>query len=337
MKWLQKLFFKGSYLLLLVIVLQATAQRGEVVHVIAHGETLSGLAKQYHTTVGDIMRLNGMNDKSILRIGMKVKIPSKSVKQSVAGQRNAPVTRRTVIIPEVAEAPVQRQEPAAVGSATTHIVGQRETLYGIGKKYNVSVDQIKEWNHLKGNNIHEGQRLSINGTAATTTVSEEVAAKPVQVEPAVTSVKQPSSPTVTTQKNTQPAADVNKNEEENTASNSKVTPTTRQDDAVTDTKSTTDAGYFANYYHQGKRELSGDAATFKTASGWVDKKYYILVNNIDAGTIVRLTANNKVIFAKVLGPLPDIKEDNGLFLRLSNSAASILGVADSKFPVVINY
>ncbi len=331
MKWLQRLFFKGSFLLLLIVALQAAAQPGEVVHAIAQGETLSGLARQYHTTVGDIMRLNGMDSKSVLRIGQKVKIPSKSAKQNIVAKRNAPVTKWAVT---ATEAPVQSQETAATPSTVTHIVGQRETLYGISKKYNVTVDQIKEWNHLSNNNIHEGQRLSINGSNAT--VTNEVATKPEVVEPVSPSVTKSPSQAATSHNRSQPVEDVNKKEEE-TNSSSKVTPSTKQEDPIIDSKNTNDAGYFAYFYHQGKRELSGDAATFKTASGWVDKKYYVLVNNIDAGSIVRLTANNKIIFAKVLGPLPDIKEDNGLFLRLSNSAASVLGLADSKFPVIINY
>ena len=49
-----------------------------IVHAIKKGETLSMLAKKYHTTVGDIMRLNSMNTKSILKIGEKVKIPIKN-------------------------------------------------------------------------------------------------------------------------------------------------------------------------------------------------------------------------------------------------------------------
>ena len=60
-------------------------------------------------------------------------------------------------------------------------------------------------------------------------------------------------------------------------------------------------------------------------------------NNVDAGTIVRISANNKTVVAKVLGPLPDIKEDNGLTFRISNAAASALGLADTKFNAVVSY
>ncbi len=35
--------------------------------------------------------------------------------------------------------------------------------------------------------------------------------------------------------------------------------------------------------------------------------------------------------------MPEMKENNGLLLRISNAAASYLGIVDSKFPVEINY
>ena len=43
----------------------------------------------------------------------------------------------------------------------THKVNKGETLYSISKKYNVSVDDVKEWNELEDNNISEGQQLTI--------------------------------------------------------------------------------------------------------------------------------------------------------------------------------
>lgn len=83
---------------------------------------------------------------------------------------------------------------------------------------------------------------------------------------------------------------------------------------------------------------SGDAATFKSTSGWQDKKYYVLMNDVTPGTILKITSNeNKVVYAKVLGSMPEMKENNGLLLRMSNAAASYLGIIDPKFPVQISY
>ena len=46
--------------------------------------------------------------------------------------------------------------------SSTHIVEPKENLYSISKKYNISMDQLKEWNNLKDNNIHIGQQLIIS-------------------------------------------------------------------------------------------------------------------------------------------------------------------------------
>ena len=69
----------------------------------------------------------------------------------------------------------------------------------------------------------------------------------------------------------------------------------------------------------------------------MDKKYYILINNIPEGTVVKIESNQKVVYAKVLGALPNIKEDDGLLLRISNAAAAVLGMADKRFPVTVQY
>lgn len=56
---------------------------------------------------------------------------------------------------------------------TVHRVNKGESLGLIANKYNVSVSQIKSWNHLKSNTITPGQRLTINAPAPTKTASTE--------------------------------------------------------------------------------------------------------------------------------------------------------------------
>lgn len=45
-----------------------------------------------------------------------------------------------------------------------HTVAKGETLYGIARKYNVSVNDIKKWNHKRTTNIKRGERLRISKT-----------------------------------------------------------------------------------------------------------------------------------------------------------------------------
>jgi LysM repeat protein len=46
-------------------------------------------------------------------------------------------------------------------SGTIHIVAEKETLFSIAKKYSITVEQIKEWNKLTGNDLKIGQELVI--------------------------------------------------------------------------------------------------------------------------------------------------------------------------------
>lgn len=45
----------------------------------------------------------------------------------------------------------------------THTVAQGETLFSISRQYNVSVEDLRRWNNLSGNQINIGQRLVIQG------------------------------------------------------------------------------------------------------------------------------------------------------------------------------
>ena len=58
---------------------------------------------------------------------------------------------------QVAPAPIV----APVSVKKLHEVQAKEGLYGIAKKYNVSIDEIKEWNQLESNDLKLGQQLII--------------------------------------------------------------------------------------------------------------------------------------------------------------------------------
>jgi hypothetical protein len=98
-------------------------------------------------------------------------------------------------------------------------------------------------------------------------------------------------------------------------------------------------GFFIGEYTQRSKSTTGTAGIFKSTSGWQDGKYYALMNNVEVGTIVKVIApaTQKSIYAKVLGQLPDMKESEGLTIRISNAAASELGEPVGKFTVQVRY
>lgn len=116
------------------------------------------------------------------------------------------------------------------------------------------------------------------------------------------------------------------------------------DDDILYTPKINDEGYFGTVYASMEKTSApftktGDAAIFKSLSGIADRKYYVLMNNVLPGTIVRITAsNNKTICARVLGELPEIKGAENLLLRMSNATANALGMQNqSLFIISLTY
>jgi membrane-bound lytic murein transglycosylase D len=54
------------------------------------------------------------------------------------------------------------QQPSSRAKTITYTVQPKESLYGISKKYGVTVDDIKKWNNLTSDNLQIGQQLIIS-------------------------------------------------------------------------------------------------------------------------------------------------------------------------------
>ena len=87
------------------------------------------------------------------------------------------------------------------------------------------------------------------------------------------------------------------------------------------------------------KEETGTAGIFKSTSGWEDGKYYCLHNSAQPGTILKISSktSGKIVYAKVLDVIPDISQNEGLLLRLSNAAAAELGETSAKFDCEISF
>lgn len=80
-------------------------------------------------------------------------------------------------------------------------------------------------------------------------------------------------------------------------------------------------------------------------AGWIDdknldsKKSIALHRTAPVGTIIRVTnlMNNKSIYVKVIGKLPDTGDNENTIIILSKAAVNMLGGVDQKFRVNLNY
>jgi LysM repeat protein len=115
---------------------------------------------------------------------------------------------------------------------------------------------------------------------------------------------------------------------------------------VTDTIVTAEeAGHFKYAYEEqmlalGALKQTVKAGIFKTTSGWKDRKYYLLTNSAVPGSYVQLYApsTQKTVYAKVLGEMSGIRQNEGYDIRISNAAAAVLGVGElSVFELEMSY
>ncbi|MEG1025247.1 MAG: LysM peptidoglycan-binding domain-containing protein [Flavobacterium sp.] len=124
-------------------------------HKISKGENITVIAKKYGVKVKDIQDANP-NAPKVLKLNSVLLIPNKNVRTAQKSSQNEASKTKNI----------------AYDAPGSHEVSQKETLWGIAKKYNVSVDELKKANPtLETDGLKIGQHLNIPSNAV---VSENV-------------------------------------------------------------------------------------------------------------------------------------------------------------------
>ena len=311
-------------------------------HTVAPKENYYSIGRIYNVSPKEVAPFNNLELDKGLSLAQAIKIPLSTTNFLQTGNAAAD----EVLIP------------------IYHVTAGKEGLYRISVNFNkIPVETLKKWNKLKDDVVSSGTNLIVGylkvkkelsplaGMAKTKPadiVSKEVTAK--VAAPAKETVKAavenapvpaPAVKKVEKQKNyevvekpiiTPVAEEVAKEQ----APTKKIVVLTGRKDF--------NGGFFKPDYEKQIRnkelaEESGSGAIFKSTSGWEDGKYYCLHNTSTPGTIVKITnnTNGKSIYAKVLDVIPDIKQNTGLLIRMSNSAAEELGASDAKFSCSLSY
>jgi murein DD-endopeptidase MepM/ murein hydrolase activator NlpD len=125
-----------------------------VYHRIKKGETLGHIASQYHTTVAELCRLNGLTRTSKLRIGQTLRCGT-TIDKTKKEKDDSPAAA-----PDAEEAKKATATDSAAQTAFYHEVQPQETLNSIARKYNTTVDALCKMNHIYATSkISAGQRI----------------------------------------------------------------------------------------------------------------------------------------------------------------------------------
>ena len=110
------------------------------VYAVRRGDTLSGIAVRYRTTVAAIMQANGLSSYTIY-VGQRLTIPGAA---SSASSNNS----------------------GSASTSGTYTVRRGDTLSGIASRHRTTVAAIMQANNLRSSIIYAGQRLVIPGASS---------------------------------------------------------------------------------------------------------------------------------------------------------------------------
>lgn len=112
-----------------------------VSYTVVKGDTLSGIASRYGTSVSAIRNSNGLRSDNLIRVGQKLKVPKGS--GSVASRSSSSSSR-----------------PSSSGGGS-YTVKSGDSLWVIARKNNTTVDKLKKANGLTSDNLKIGQKLKL--------------------------------------------------------------------------------------------------------------------------------------------------------------------------------
>ena len=132
----------------------ATPEAGSLIHVVVEGDTLSGIAEHYGTTVEAITEANGLTD-SVIWIGQELTIPEAAPAPEPTATPAATPTATPTATPEGG---------GDGGESTTYTVQDGDTATDIAAAFDVTLAALAEANDLtieELNNLLVGQVLTI--------------------------------------------------------------------------------------------------------------------------------------------------------------------------------
>lgn len=141
-----------------LIFLQRKRRQGaNAFHVVRKTETLYDIAQEEAIRLDNLLAYNQLQGNETPVAGQKLYLQKEAAQHAVAEISNN-ITGTAVVKLEQTAPAVNAPSPLQL---VKHVVQQKETLFGISRKYGVEIDQVRSWNRLQNDAIRSGQELLI--------------------------------------------------------------------------------------------------------------------------------------------------------------------------------
>ncbi|TDD99678.1 LysM peptidoglycan-binding domain-containing protein [Flavobacterium cellulosilyticum] len=159
-----------------------TSQSSSTYYTVKKGDNLSAIAEKYDVSLEDLKEWNGLKSNSV-DYGINLKIISNENVASVV--RNEPKILKTTkeVVAETKNNKTDsskksiKADTLSTEAVAYHVVQKGDNLGNIAKKYNVTIDELKEWNHISDNSIQLAAALQVGVNELN--AKEEIAFAPV--------------------------------------------------------------------------------------------------------------------------------------------------------------
>jgi membrane-bound lytic murein transglycosylase D len=115
-------------------------------YTVKSGDTVSSIARQFKLTSAELRAANDLKSTARVKARQTLMIPQ---------------PRASGLPARPAASAVAATASAAKNTTTTYRVKRGDTLFGIARQFDTTVDDLKRLNHLSSNNISVGERLTV--------------------------------------------------------------------------------------------------------------------------------------------------------------------------------
>ena len=154
---------KGQY-----IFLEKKKKEGQQDFCIAEpNENMYDISQKYGVSLQNLYSYNQFTPDDFIVAGTKIFLKPRVFREITANadavkQNAASAGRQNPQSTNIKLSNSNPQPSTSNPQSATHEVLPKESLYGISKKYGVTVDELKKWNNLNSDHIQTGQQLIIS-------------------------------------------------------------------------------------------------------------------------------------------------------------------------------